>query len=96
MANLLFSTDRLAAVCLSCGVLHRSPRLTRRKRSGPVITARALGLPGQQDRRHRSVGLGMTQIQDIARELFRFGRDKIGADRMGEIIAGTPGLSQFA
>ncbi len=35
-------------------------------------------------------------IEDIARELFRFGRDKIGAELMGEIIAGTPGLSQFA
>ena len=42
------------------------------------------------------LGLGMGEIQSIARELFRFGRDKIGADRMGEIIAGTPGLSQFA
>jgi hypothetical protein len=42
------------------------------------------------------LGLGMSEIQNIARELFRFGRDKIGADQMGEIIAGTPGLSQFA
>jgi len=42
------------------------------------------------------LGLGMSEIQSVARELFRFGRDKIGADRMGEIIAGTPGLSQFA
>ena len=42
------------------------------------------------------LGLGMTEIQNIARELFRFGRDKIGADQMGAIIAGTPGLSQFA
>ena len=42
------------------------------------------------------LGLGMSQIQNVARELFRFGRDKIGADQMGEIIAGTPGLSQFA
>jgi hypothetical protein len=42
------------------------------------------------------LGLGMGEIQNIARELFRFGRDKIGADLMGEIIAGTPGLSQFA
>ena len=42
------------------------------------------------------LGLGMAEIQSIARELFRFGRDKIGADQMGEIIAGTPGLSQFA
>jgi hypothetical protein len=42
------------------------------------------------------LGLGMTQIQNVAAELFRFGRDKIGADQMGEIIAATPGLSQFA
>ena len=43
-----------------------------------------------------ALGLGMGEIQSVARELFRFGRDKIGADQMGEIIAGTPGLSQFA
>ena len=42
------------------------------------------------------LGLDMSEIQNIARELFRFGRDKIGADQMGKIIAGTPGLSQFA
>jgi len=42
------------------------------------------------------LGLGMRDIQNIARELFGFGRDKIGTDRMNEIIAGTPGLSQFA
>jgi hypothetical protein len=42
------------------------------------------------------LGLGMGEIQNVARELFKFGRDKIGADQMGEFIAGTPGLSQFA
>ena len=42
------------------------------------------------------LGLGMGQIQNVARELFKFGRDRIGADRMGEIISETPGLSQFA
>ena len=42
------------------------------------------------------LGLGMGEIQNVARELFRFGRDKIGAEQMGEIIKGTPGLSQFA
>jgi hypothetical protein len=36
------------------------------------------------------LGLGMGEIQSVARELFKFGRDKIGADQMGEIIAGTP------
>jgi hypothetical protein len=43
-----------------------------------------------------SLGLGIGEIQNIARELFRYGRDKIGVDQMGEIVAGTPGLSQFA
>jgi hypothetical protein len=43
-----------------------------------------------------ALGLGVGEIQNIARELFRFGRDKIGVDQMGEIISGTPGLSQFA
>ena len=42
------------------------------------------------------LGLGMGEIQSVARELFKFGRDKIGADQMAEIIAETPGLSQFA
>jgi hypothetical protein len=42
------------------------------------------------------LGLGMSEIQNVARELFRYGRDKIGADQMGKIIAGTPGLGQFA
>ncbi len=42
------------------------------------------------------LGLGMGDIKTIGRELFRFGRDKIGADGMNAIIAETPGLSQFA
>ena len=42
------------------------------------------------------LGLGIGEIQNVARELFEFGRDRIGADQMGEIISGTPGLSQFA
>src|SRR5229473_975555 len=54
------------------------------------------GLTGLMGSGLMGLGLGMGEIQNIARELFRFGRDKIGADQMGEIIAGTPGLSQFA
>jgi hypothetical protein len=42
------------------------------------------------------MGLGMSEIQNLARELFKFGRDKIGADGMRTIIAETPGLSKFA
>jgi len=43
-----------------------------------------------------ALGLTITDIQKIARELFVFGSDKIGGDRMRAIIAGTPGLSHFA
>jgi hypothetical protein len=43
-----------------------------------------------------ALGLGMTEIENVARERFRFGRDKLGADQIGEIISGTPGLIQFA
>jgi hypothetical protein len=42
------------------------------------------------------LGLSMGEIQGIARELIGFGRDQIGVDHMAEIIAGTPGLNQFA
>jgi hypothetical protein len=42
-----------------------------------------------------ALGLGMSQIQNVAREIFKFGRGKIGPQQMGAIIAGTPGLSQF-
>jgi hypothetical protein len=43
-----------------------------------------------------TLGLGIREIQNVAREFFGFGRDKIGSDRMGDIISGTPGLSHFA
>ena len=43
-----------------------------------------------------ALGLGMSEIQNVAREIFSFGREKIGAQQMGAIITGTPGLSQFA
>src|SRR5262245_52276444 len=32
------------------------------------------------------LGLGMGEIQSIARELFKFGRDKIGATQIDDII----------
>ncbi len=41
-------------------------------------------------------GVGMMKVQTGARELLPVCRDEIGADQMGEIIAGTPGLIQFA
>jgi hypothetical protein len=42
------------------------------------------------------LGLGMGEIQSVARELFKFGKDKIGPEKMDTIISQTPGLSQFA
>lgn len=64
----------------------RGAGLSRLMGGGPMaVGTRLMGL-----------GLGIGEIQNIARELFRFGRDKIGAEHMSEIISGTPGLSQFA
>ena len=40
-------------------------------------------------------GLDMGQIQTVGKELFAYGREKAGEDVMGQIIGGTPGLSQF-
>ena len=71
--------------------------------SASVAAGRGAGLAGMLGSgimalgaRLMGFGLGMSEIQNVARELFRFGRDKIGADGMGVIIAKTPGLSQFA
>ena len=41
------------------------------------------------------LGLDMTQIQNVEREIFSFGRGKIGQEQIGAIIAGTPGLRHF-
>ena len=43
-----------------------------------------------------NLGLSISRIQNLARELLRSGRVKIGADRMGEIIEGTAALVQLA
>src|SRR4030088_3465327 len=36
------------------------------------------------------LGLSMGEIQSVAGELFKFDRDRVAADRVGGIIAGTP------
>jgi hypothetical protein len=38
------------------------------------------------------LGLSMGEIQSVAGELFKFDRDRVAADRMSQIIAGTPHL----
>lgn len=40
-------------------------------------------------------GLDMGQISSVGKELIAFGREHAGEDVMGQIVAGTPGLSQF-
>jgi hypothetical protein len=46
------------------------------------------------------LGLDTDEIQNVAGELFKFGQDKtgdkIGVDKLGQIIAATPGVRQFA
>jgi hypothetical protein len=42
------------------------------------------------------LGLGMGEVQGVARTLFAFARDKVGEDAVGELVGAVPGLSQFA
>jgi hypothetical protein len=42
-----------------------------------------------------SEGIGMGQIGELSKELFAQAKEKVGEDKMGEIVAAIPGLSQF-
>ena len=42
------------------------------------------------------LGLGMGEVQAIARSLLAYAREKVGEDAVGEMVGSIPGLSQFA
>jgi hypothetical protein len=42
------------------------------------------------------LGLGMGEVQDVARTLLAYAREKVGEDAVGEMVGAIPGLSQFA
>ncbi len=42
------------------------------------------------------LGLGMDQVQQVTRVVMAYAREKVGEDKVGEIVAAIPGLSQFA
>jgi hypothetical protein len=42
------------------------------------------------------LGLGMGDVQNVARSLLAYAREKIGADATGELVGAIPGLAQFA
>ena len=42
-----------------------------------------------------SAGVPMNQMQPLGQELFAYGRETVGEDTMGPIVASIPGLSQF-
>jgi hypothetical protein len=42
------------------------------------------------------LGLGMGEVQGVARILLAFAREKVGADQVDEMVGAIPGLSQFA
>jgi hypothetical protein len=41
------------------------------------------------------LGLGMGEMQTIGKEVFAFAREKAGDERVGQVAAAIPGLSQF-
>ncbi|MEJ0095953.1 MAG: DUF2267 domain-containing protein [Methylocella sp.] len=50
-----------------------------------------MGLAG----RLTGLGLGMGQMQAVGRGLFEYVREKAGDERVGQVAAAIPGLSQF-
>ena len=42
------------------------------------------------------LGLGMGEVQGVARTLLAYAREKAGEDAVGELVGAIPGLSQFA
>jgi hypothetical protein len=40
-------------------------------------------------------GLGMSEITGVAKETIRYGREKVGAAEIDEMVASVPGLGQF-
>ena len=41
------------------------------------------------------MGLGMGEMQSVGKEVFSYAREKAGEDKVSEIAAAVPGLSQF-
>ena len=50
-----------------------------------------MGLAG----RLTSLGLGMSEMQTIGREVFAYVREKAGDELVGQVAAAIPGLAQF-
>jgi hypothetical protein len=42
-----------------------------------------------------SLGLGMSEMQTIGRQVFAYVRDKAGDELVGQVAAAIPGLTQF-
>jgi hypothetical protein len=56
-----------------------------------MIGGGLMGLAG----RLSELGLGMGEMQAIGREVFAYAREKAGDERVGQVAAAIPGLSQF-
>ncbi|MCI0465816.1 MAG: DUF2267 domain-containing protein [Beijerinckiaceae bacterium] len=50
-----------------------------------------MGLAGQLT----GLGLGMSQMQTIGRQVFAYAREKAGDEAVGQVVGAIPGLSQF-
>jgi hypothetical protein len=50
-----------------------------------------MGLAG----RLSGLGLGMSEMQTIGRQLFAYAREKAGDEAVGQAVAAIPGLGQF-
>ncbi len=50
-----------------------------------------MGLAGQLT----ALGLGMSEMQAVGKEVFAFAREKAGEERVGQVVGAIPGLGQF-
>jgi hypothetical protein len=56
-----------------------------------MIGGGLMGLAG----RLSELGLGMGEMQAVGKEVFAYAREKAGDERVGQVAAAIPGLSQF-
>ncbi|QBR72509.1 hypothetical protein CU048_15800 [Beijerinckiaceae bacterium] len=61
---------------------------------GSLMGAMGGGLMGLAGRL-TGLGLGMSEMQTIGRQVFAFAREKAGDERVGQVAAAIPGLAQF-
>ncbi len=62
--------------------------------AGGTVAGMGIGLMALAGRL-TALGLSMSDMQALGREVFAYGREKAGEDKMGALVGAVPGLSDF-